>query len=127
MVTEDVKARVLELWRDPALGLTGIRRFQQKLSIRGIDIHISDIRRILQSEPAHELFTHNPRARVWNTITETGVGHGMQMDLMDMSKIATRNKNYYWLLCIIDVYSRYAWAFPIKRKTQQCIHSCLKS
>ena len=127
MVSEDVKARVLELWRDPTFGLTGIRRFQQKLSLRGIHLRVSVIRGILQSEPTHALFAYNPRARVWNTITETGVGHGMQIDLMDMSKIATRNKNYYWLLCIIDVYSRYAWAFPIKRKTQQCVYDCLKA
>ena len=127
MVTEDVKARVLELWRDPSFGLTGIRRFQQKLRNQGIQLCLSDIRDIVQSDPSHELFSYNPRARVWNTIIETGVGHGMQMDLMDMSKIATRNKNFYWILCIIDVYSRYAWAFPIKRKTQQCVHDCLKA
>jgi len=49
------------------------------------------------------------------------------MDLMDMSKIATRNKNFCWILCIIHVYSRYAWAFPIQRKTQKRIHDCLSA
>ena len=127
MVSAQIKARVLELWRDPEFGLTGLRRFQEKLCERGIKLHLSGIREIVRSDPAHHLFTYNPRARVWNTITETGVGTGMQMDLMDMSKIATRNKNFSWILCIIDVFSRYAWAFAIKRKTQHDVYECLKS
>ena len=40
--------------------------------------------------------------------------------------VATRNANFSWILCIIDVYSRYAWAFKIKRKTQTCVYHCLK-
>ena len=127
MVSTQVKARVLALWRDPAVGLTGLHRFRRKLVAHGIDLPLSELRDILRAEPAHVLFAYNPRGRIWNTIVETGVGHGMQMDLMDMSKIATRNKNFYWILCIIDVYSRYAWAFPVKRKTQQCVYDCLKS
>ena len=110
------------------VGLTGLHRFQQKLVAHGLDVSLSDIRDILRAEPTHALFAYNPRGgRIWNTIVETGIGHGMQMDLMDMSKIATRNKNFYWILCIIDVYSRYAWAFPVKRKTQQCVYDCLKA
>ena len=127
MVSTQVKARVLALWRDPTVGLTGLHRFQRKLVAHGLDLSLSELHDILRAEPTHALFAYNPRERIWNTIVETGVGHGMQMDLMDMSKIATRNKNFYWILCIIDVYSRYAWAFPVKRKTQQCVYDCLKS
>ena len=46
--------------------------------------------------------------------------HGyFNVDLMDMSNLADKkgNKNYKWCLCIIDIYSRYAWAFPIKTKS----------
>ena len=107
MTNQELNERILNLWRDPTVGLTGVRRFREKLAQRGIEVRISRLRDILKSEPAHALFAYNPRARVWNTIVETGVGNGMQMDLMDMRKIATRNKNYYWILCIIDVYSRY--------------------
>ena len=127
MVTAPVKARVLEYWRDPTFGLTGLHRFQEKLRTRGLHLRLPEIEEIVRSDASHHLFTYHPRARIWNTIVETGVGDGVQMDLMDMSKIATRNKNFAWILCIIDVYSRYAWAFPIKRKTQDCVYECLKS
>ena len=126
MVSTEIKARVLQYWRDPAFGLTGLRRFQDKLRARGLRLRVAEIRDIVQSDPAHHLFSYNPQARIWNTITETGVGEGMQMDLMDMDKLATRNAKFSWILCIIDVYSRYAWAFKIKRKTQTCVYNCLK-
>ena len=117
MASADTRTRVLALWRDPALGLTGLTRLKQKLAPHGISLSTDNLEEILASEPSHTLYAHDARAKKWNTITETGVGHGMQMDLMDMGKIATRNKNFYWILCIIDIFSRYAWAFPLKRKT----------
>ena len=126
MATNQIKERVRQLWQNPQVGLTGVHRFQQKLSSEGIDLSKEEISSILNVEPSHHLFSHNTRAKKWNTIVETGVGHGVQMDLMDMSKVATRNKNFHWILCIVDVYSRFAWAFPVKRKTQQEIYTCLK-
>ena len=57
-----------------------------------------------------------PRRR-GNAITEMGVGVGLQVDLMDMSLLACRNKNVRWILTCVDVYSRHAWAIPVKRKT----------
>ena len=84
MVSEQLKIRVLDLWRDPAIGLTGLRRFQEKLREDGIDLRISDIRNMVSTDPSHTLYTYSAGARIWNTIVETGVGDGMQMDLMDM-------------------------------------------
>jgi len=127
MVSEQVKRKILRLWQDPKTGLSGIVRFQQKLEAHGISVSIEDVKKLLSPHPSYHLFSRTIRPTKWNTITETGVGHGMQMDLMDMKKIATRNKNFSWILCIIDVYSRHAWAFPLKRKTQTQVHGALKA
>ena len=40
----------------------------------------------------------------------------VKMDLVDMSSIATSNSNYNWLLNIVDMHSRFAWALPLKSK-----------
>jgi len=37
-------------------------------------------------------------------------------DLIDYSTISSQNKNYKYLLCVIDIYSRYAFVFPLKDK-----------
>ena len=43
--------------------------------------------------------------------------HWYQADLMDMSKYEYTNRRYKWILCIIDIFSRYAWAIPLKDKS----------
>ena len=37
-------------------------------------------------------------------------------DLADMQLISKQNKGYRFLLCVIDLYSKYAWVVPIKDK-----------
>lgn len=50
----------------------------------------------------------------------------LQIDLMDMTTYKTRNKNFGYALLIIDVYSRYGWAIPIKRKYASDIYEAFK-
>ena len=39
------------------------------------------------------------------------------MDLMDVRKLAKWNKGHRYILTVVDVFSKYAWAIPIKNKT----------
>ncbi len=47
-------------------------------------------------------------------------------DIVDYSKLASLNKNYKYLLCIMDIYSRYAFVFPLKDKKGNSIIKCFK-
>ena len=38
-------------------------------------------------------------------------------DLVDMGKYSRMNKGYKYIFTNIDIFSKYAWAFPIKSKT----------
>ena len=38
------------------------------------------------------------------------------VDLADMQLLSKYNKGYKFLLCIIDIYSKYAWVIPLKNK-----------
>ena len=37
-------------------------------------------------------------------------------DLADMQLISNFNKEFRFLLCVIDIYSKYAWVIPLKDK-----------
>ena len=37
-------------------------------------------------------------------------------DLADMQLISKFNKGFRFLLCVIDIFSKYAWAIPLKDK-----------
>ena len=75
--------------------------------------------RILQSVLSYTL--HKPRQTRFPT-TPTLVfdrDEQRQMDLVEMQKLSRWNKGNKYLLTVIDVLSKYAWAVPIKSKRSQ--------
>jgi len=42
-------------------------------------------------------------------------------DLLDVGRFAKLNKNVKFLLCVLDLYSRYAWVFPLKSKDAKAV------
>ena len=44
-----------------------------------------------------------------------------QADLADMQSLMKQNSMFRYLLCVIDVFSRFAWVVPIKNKTGQTL------
>ena len=49
-----------------------------------------------------------------------------QADLVDMTKYAKYNKGIKWMLTCIDLFSRYAWAYPLKSKSARDVLAVLK-
>jgi hypothetical protein len=45
-----------------------------------------------------------------------GINDLFQTDIVDMSNVATYNNSYRYLLTCIDVFSKYAWAVPLRTK-----------
>lgn len=41
-----------------------------------------------------------------------------QADLIDMQKVSKENNGYNYILVVIDTFSKYAWAYPLKRKSK---------
>ena len=47
-------------------------------------------------------------------------------DLLDIHKYARQNKGYKFILVVLDIFSRYAWARPLKDKTGTCVANAFK-
>lgn len=90
-------------------------------------VPLKDLKKLLAHRDDYALFSGRPPRHVWNTITESGVGKGWQMDLLDMSVLGTRNKNLNWILTVIDVYSRYAFAIGVKNKGQHAVSAAFQN
>lgn len=50
-----------------------------------------------------------------------------QADLIDMQSISKENKNYRYILAVIDTFSKYAWAFPMRSKTKEDVCNSFKT
>ena len=75
--------------------------------------------RILQSVLSYTL--HKPRRTRFPTVPTLVFDRDeqWQMDLVDMQKLSRWNMGNKYLLTVIDVLSKYAWAVPIKSKCSQ--------
>lgn len=49
-----------------------------------------------------------------------------QIDLLDMSNISSKNKGFTFILNIVDIYSRKAWAYPLKTKRASVVLEAIK-
>ena len=56
-----------------------------------------------------------------------GIDHQWQADLADMSKLSNSNDKFKFLLCIIDVFSKYAWVVPFKTRWIKPLVNAFKS
>lgn len=64
-----------------------------------------------------------PRRRV----IVKGINDLLQADLVEMIPYASVNKNYKYLLTVINVFSKYAWAIPLKTKTATEVTGAMNS
>src|SRR5271156_827290 len=64
---------------------------------------------------------HKPARKRYGTrkYITSGMNHQWQADLVDMQEYAKCNDGYKYILTVIDMFSRRAWAEPVKSKSTQ--------
>ena len=100
----------------------GIRRLARKTKLTP-DL----VREWLRSQDTYTLHKpvryKFPRRRV----IVGGKGHQWQADLVDLSRLSKHNKGYKYVLTCIDVFSKKAWAVPLKDKTGSSLVAAFES
>ena len=56
-----------------------------------------------------------------------GMNHQWQADLVEMQKYSRENQGYRYILTLIDIFSRYAYAVPLKNKTGPVVAAALNT
>ena len=56
-----------------------------------------------------------------------GVDETWQADLVEMQSYARENIGYRYMLTVIDIFSKYSWAIPVKKKTGEDVTAAMKS
>ena len=95
----------------------GASRLAKAARARGVrGVTASKVARFLADEHAYSL--HKPARRTYprNKTYVSGIDAQWQADLADMQSLARDNDGMRYILTVIDVFSKYAWAIPIKDK-----------
>ena len=108
------KETLQALYRDPSNpgSLGGVRRFA-----RANRLSLKAVRNALEQDVAYTL--HKPVRRRFPTsrVQVMGMDHQWVADLVDMQKLASKNRGTKYLLTIVDALSKYAWVEPLKAKS----------
>ena len=113
----------------PALpgSFSGKSAFIRALAKRGKRIKRKDVDNYLMNEETYTLHRPNRKNYKRNQVIVSGIDDTFQADLIDVSNISRFNNNNKFLLTCIDVFSKYAWVVPIKRKGAQEVLAAFKA
>lgn len=81
----------------------------------------------LQTQDAYTL--HKPVRRKFkrNVVYSDNIDESWQMDLIDFKSLKCRNKGMAYILCVIDTFSKFGWAIPLKEKKGAAVVQAFKT
>ena len=89
---------------------------------KGIGITISEFNYQLANELHKPIIKKLKKRKVYSSFKDNIWG----VDLADMQSLSKFNKEFKYLLCAIDLFSKYAWVIPIKGKNGTSIVNAFK-
>jgi hypothetical protein len=115
-VEQLMHSRLYDLRKHPETALRGNKRLLLR-GLKGQDL--ADAKRYLLDQPAYALTRPAPKGKGVYRRRRTMAGSIddiWQADLADMNNLKEANRGYRFILTIVDVVSRYAFARPLKTK-----------
>ncbi|RWR99203.1 hypothetical protein B4U79_05222, partial [Dinothrombium tinctorium] len=102
-------------WETPNWNYDAKKLFREARNIApAITFH--DVNQWLSTQPTYTLHKTARKRFERNKIIVSGIDEQWQADLADVSSFSSLNKGFKYLLCVIDVFSKFAWVIPIKNK-----------
>ena len=105
-----------ELYKNPKT-ILGLTEFYKKAKQQDKNITLKDVKEFLKNKYTSQIYKPLPNRHMnFFPITANKENDVIETDLMDVSNISTKNKNYKYIFVCVDVYSRKGYAIPIKNK-----------
>jgi len=86
-------------------------------AVKSKGISLSDVKKWLSTQATYTL--HKPRRKTFmrNPVVVSNIDQQWQADLVDMQKLSVHNQGFKYLVTVIDIFSKYAFVFPVKSKS----------
>lgn len=117
-----MKRDVLQnIYYTPETGYCGINELQRKTGLPRKDIE--EFLHQQDEYTKHKPLIHRFKRR---RVYVSHINDQFQADLIDMQEFKSFNNDTNYILSVIDIFSKYAWAIPIKRKTGEEVTRAFK-
>ena len=100
-----------------------VEALYKRAKAEGLVVSKEEVSRYLKSVDAYTLHKPVRKRFTRNKTVVKGIDHQWQADLADMQELRKSNDGIGYILTIIDCFSKYAWAIPVKTKSAQSITS----
>ena len=104
------------IYYDPESGLQGAEELYRRARERDPTVKRKEVQEWLKKQVTNQVHAPAPKVKHYWPIKSNGKDHIWQCDLMDVSASAHNNKGVNFLLCVVDIWTRYAWVVPLKNK-----------
>lgn len=100
---------------------SGPRNVYLEVKKRFPNVTLKQVSDILSEQESYT--RHIPRRKTFerNRVVAMAIDSDWQADLCDVKNIKQFNYGYTYILTVIDVLSKYAWAVPIQKKTPEAV------
>lgn len=93
---------------------------------RAVKKSTNDVKQWLSQKESYSLHKPIRHKFLRNRVLIGNINEQFQVDLVDMQSLEKYNDGYKYLLTCIDVFSKFAWAIPLRAKSAKCIKSALE-
>jgi hypothetical protein len=115
MLTPEQEAILKKTYYDPETGFLSAQKLYDKLKAKGSTISLSKLQDFVKRQSVSQITKPITKQKYYNTVYASRVLECVQMDLIVYDRFEYRG--YKYILCIIDVYSRYCMAcIPLKTR-----------
>jgi hypothetical protein len=105
----------------------GIQKLYKSAKLNNNNISLLDVKNWLKSQPTYTL--HKPARRKYprNKIYVSYIDEQWEADLIDLQKLSYYNQSFKYILNVIDCFSKYLFAVPLKTKKPNEIIKAFKT
>ena len=123
MNTETKNKLLSNLFYGPS-STTSIKKLYEKLKHQGITYN--EIKEFVQKQEVYQMHLKRKRPKNFFPIVAKYINEIWQIDIIDMSNLASSNNNFKYFFIAIDVFSRFASVVPMKNKNTNSVLDAMK-
>lgn len=111
--------RVKELFYDPEQGFISLSKLWRKVKANNIDVNYKDVKEFYENQATNQINKQTSKPKVFRTIVAEGPRKNYQADIIIYDRYEMNH--YKYILCVVDVYSRYAVAKAMTNRENDTI------